>query len=56
MDTINKKQVYTAPQIERIELDNEISLALQSEAPPFGPGESFAPEYFNQDPFKANVG
>jgi len=59
MNKSNKKQVYTSPQIERIELDNEISLVLQSQqAPPTGPGEptSFAPDYFNQDPFKTNVG
>ena len=60
MNTLNKKQVYTTPQIERIELDNEISLTLDSTpgAPPSGPNEltSFAPDYFNQDPFKTNVG
>jgi hypothetical protein len=58
MNTMNKKQLYIAPQIERIELDNEISLVLQSEAPPTGPGEStsYAPDYFNPDPFKTNVG
>jgi hypothetical protein len=53
----NQKRVYIAPQIEQIKLDNEISLALES-TPPFGPGESIskAPEYFNNDPFKNNVG
>ena len=54
MNTINTKRVYTAPQIERVELDNEISLVLQS-SPPIGPDEVaafFAPEYFNHDPFK----
>jgi hypothetical protein len=55
----NQKRAYIAPQIEQIKLDNEISLALES-APPAGPGEpggfSKAPEYFNNDPFKNNVG
>jgi hypothetical protein len=54
MNTINPKRVYTAPQIERVELDNEISLALES-TPPIGPNENMffsAPEYFNHDPFK----
>ncbi len=54
MNTINIKRVYTTPQIERVELDNEISLALES-SPPIGPNEEmpfFAPEYFNHDPFK----
>jgi hypothetical protein len=54
MNTINSKRVYTTPQIERVELDNEISLALES-TPPIGPDEVaafFAPEYFNHDPFK----
>ena len=51
------KKAYRKPQIERIKLDNEISLALES-SPPTGPGESLskAPEYFNNDPFKTNIG
>lgn len=51
------KKTYSTPQIEQIKLDNEISLALES-APPTGPGESslISPEYFNNDPFKNNVG
>lgn len=51
MELIKKK--YTTPQIEKIDLDSEISLALQS-APPLGPGESqlLHPDYFNNDPYK----
>jgi hypothetical protein len=51
----NKKQIYTAPQVDRIELDNEIALQLES-TPPKAPGEAQlkAPEYFSNDPFKAN--
>ena len=51
----NNKQAYFAPQIERIELDNEIALQLES-TPPKAPGEAHlnAPEYFNNDPFKTN--
>jgi len=47
------KKTYLVPQIERITLDNDISLVLESN-PPLGPGESLgkAPEYFNNDPFK----
>jgi len=48
---------YIVSQIERIKLDNEISLTLESAsgAPPSGPNEtSQAPEYFNSDPFKTN--
>ena len=50
-----KKQDYIAPQVERIELDNEIALQLES-TPPKAPGEANlkAPEYFNNDPFKSN--
>jgi hypothetical protein len=51
----NKNQ-YTAPKIDRIELDNEISLTLDS-LPPSGPGEGASnkvPEYLNNDPFKSN--
>jgi len=53
----NDKSIYAAPLIERVLLDNEISLALESD-PPFGPDEpiSCAPEYFNNDPFKTNAG
>jgi hypothetical protein len=58
MKTTNniQKLTYSLPQIKRIKLDNEISLALESN-PPFGPNESGdlgagAPEYFNNDPFK----
>jgi len=51
------KRIYFVPLIERIKLDNEISLELQS-TPPFGPEESItkSPEYFNSDPFKNDVG
>ena len=51
-----EKREYTAPVIEQIELDNDISLALESTPPP-APGEpgytGKAPEYFNNDPFKS---
>ena len=51
-NTVRKS--YKAPKIERIRLDSEISLALESN-PPTGPNEtSQAPAYFNNDPFKTN--
>ncbi|MDD4992202.1 MAG: hypothetical protein PHR83_08225 [Paludibacter sp.] len=55
-ENIQKKRTYCVPQIMQIKLDNEISLALES-SPAFGPGESLsqAPEYFNNDPFKADA-
>ena len=48
------KKQYFVPHIERIELDNEIVLQLES-TPPKAPGEAnlHAPEYFCNDPFKA---
>jgi len=51
-----QNRTYSAPQIELIKLDNEISLILES-TPPLGPNESFLkkPEYFNNDPFKNNI-
>ncbi len=51
-----KKLKYSAPVVECIELDNEISLQLESTPPP-APGESKlnTPEYFNNDPFKTNM-
>jgi hypothetical protein len=48
-----QKRTYSAPQIEQIKLDNEISLALESTPPVFEMAKgSNAPEYFNNDPFK----
>lgn len=49
------KREYKTPFIVRINLDNEISLVLESN-PPEGPEEvtSNATEYFNNDPFKAS--
>jgi len=53
--TDKSKRVYTAPVIEHVKLDNEISLILESD-PPIGPFEGKnAPEYFNNDPFKTYV-
>lgn len=59
MNTISNKQIYSSPQIERIKLDNEISLILVSGNggdDPNDPTASFLPEYFNNDPFKNNMG
>jgi len=49
------KRKYVTPMIERVKLDNEISLVLESD-PPTGPnqGSLMAPEHFNYDPFKSN--
>ncbi len=51
------KKKYTAPEIGLVELDNEISLALES-SPPAGPDEGalLTPEYMNKDPFTNNMG
>lgn len=57
MTTITDKKTYNKPRIEQIELDNEISLVLMSgDSDPGDPGTSLAPEYFNSDPFKPNLG
>ena len=57
------KRSYITPAIEKVKLDNEISLALASteNTPPVGPGgtdesTSYAPYYFDNDPFKSNIG
>jgi hypothetical protein len=56
MKTNKDKRTYTTPTIECVNLDNEISLILQS-VPPKGPGEiTKAPEHFNNDPFKSDIG
>jgi hypothetical protein len=54
---MNTENQYIAPQVERIELDNEISLQLES-TPPKAPGEANmnTPEHFNNEPFKSNFG
>ena len=54
-DNTNKR-IYSSPSIVHIELDNEISLQLESTPPP-APGEVKLniPEYFNNNPFKANL-
>lgn len=51
------KRMYLSPSISSIKLDNEISLALESE-PPVGPYESNsnASSDLNNDPFKPNLG
>lgn len=47
-----EKQNYVTPAVTQIELDNEISLQLES-TPPKAPNEAMnKPEYFNNDPFK----
>ncbi len=58
MKTNNQKQVYSTPEIVSILLDNEISLALASETPPDGPGETYntTPEYLHNNPFNTNLG
>jgi len=51
------KKTYCPPQIERIRLDNEISLVLQSDLNPDGePVWSSKAEHLNNDPFKSNLG
>ena len=51
--TTEVKKEYAAPKIISIKLDNEISLAMESDAPA-GPneGQNKTPEYFNNDPYK----
>ena len=57
MNTINEKRTYNFPQLQRVILDNDISLILES-SPPAGPDEGYlkVPDYFNNDPFKTNLG
>jgi len=48
-----EKKKYITPAIEIITLDNEISLALESAAPPAGPSETLN---CIQNPFKQESG
>jgi hypothetical protein len=45
-----KKRTYSKPQVERIKLDNEISMVMMS--PPLDPDGSIQPEHFSVNPFK----
>lgn len=56
MENIKDQKVYNTPQITIIQLDNEISLQLES-SPPEGPGEptGFSTEYITNDPFKTGL-
>ncbi len=57
MNLINKraeKRAYYLPKVERIIIDNEISLALESEPPTFeSRNVSTQTEHFNNDIFKS---
>jgi len=57
MNIIIDKHIYSKPEIICVKLDNEISLVLESK-PAVGPNEVMnnAPDYFNNDPFKSNMG
>ena len=53
---IKNKSHYSFPRIERIKIDNEISLQLES-TPPTGPGETRVNSFegSKNDPFKGNI-
>lgn len=52
-----QNRVYSLPLIERVVLDNEISLVLESDPPTFeSSNKSSVPEYFNVDSFKTDIG
>ena len=55
METTKQETDYQSPQIEKIEIDNEVALQLES-TPPKAPGEAGlqTPDCFNTDPFKRN--
>lgn len=44
------KRYYSSPDIELIQLDNDISLVLDS-TPPLGPGETYLQVEHRNDPF-----
>ena len=53
---MSEKRAYSAPDVICIKMDNEISLVLASDASPDTDPFSSAPQYFNNDPFKTNLG
>lgn len=46
------KRQYKSPQIELIRLDNEISLALESDPPTYESENRLRPESFTFEPFR----
>ncbi len=46
-----QKRKYVKPHVERIIIDNQISMVMQS-TPPGDPGGSMHPEHFSINPFK----
>lgn len=50
-----QKRIYCTPIIERVILDNEISLVLES-SPPIGPDEFVQNNLQYINPFKTNAG
>ena len=52
--TTEKKQ-YVHPLIERVKLDNEISLQLESPTGEPTDREWSSNDYFNNDPYKGNL-
>ena len=64
MNNMPKKQQYNSPEIQRINLDNEIALILVSGNPgnpspstDLNPANQFkVPEYFNQQPVIDTMG
>lgn len=60
MKTTNKlKREYLSPVIEKVDLDSEVSLTMES-TPDYNSDDEVnninAPDYFNNDPYKNNVG
>lgn len=52
-----EKKKYMTPAIELVELDNGMSLQLESN-PPIGPdeGASLSPEFLQTNPYKTRLG
>jgi hypothetical protein len=50
----NPLKRYVKPQVERIILDNEISMVMQS-PPPGDPDGMIQPEHFSINPFKLPI-
>lgn len=54
VDRQKKLKHYIKPEITRVEIDQEISLIMQSANPGGDPDEFFNPGNFIQNPFKIN--
>lgn len=51
-ESIRPTRRYVKPRLEKVIIDNNISLVMASDPPPNPPEDSVNPDHFNFNPFK----